>query len=54
MPDIGGGHVLFLQVVPTSHALPLATQLRLAGSQQPLPQSAPLQQASPGPPQATH
>jgi len=54
MPATGGGHVLLPQVVPASHALPLATHLRLPGSQQPLPQSAPLQQASPGPPQLTH
>ena len=51
-PATGVGHLLLLQAVPTVQAAPLATHFWFAGSQQPLPQSAPLQQASPGAPQA--
>jgi hypothetical protein len=50
VPATGGGHLLLLQVLPAVQALPLATHLPFAGSQQPLPQSAPLQHAWPGPP----
>jgi hypothetical protein len=54
MPLAGGGQLLLAQVVPAAQALPLATHLRSDESQQPLPQSAPLQHASPGAPHAAH
>ena len=42
-PDCGRGQMLLPHVPPVRHMLPLATQLLLSGSQQPLPQSAPSQ-----------
>jgi hypothetical protein len=54
MPLTGGGQTLLLHVVPSVHDWPLPTHRRSAGSQQPVPQSAPLQHASPGAPHATH
>src|SRR6185312_10089241 len=53
IPGCGAGQVFLLHAVPAVQVAPLATHLRFAGSQQPLPQSAPLQHASPGPPQVT-
>jgi hypothetical protein len=51
---MGAGQVLLMQVPPPEQVAPLAMQVTLPGSQQPPMHPAPVQQRSPGPPQAAH